>query len=184
MPRWAAPGRLAASLDYGFTTAFTAAERARLAVLHLFRDTADVDVLRVMGDPDAAGEDAVPELAGLDREAGIALLDRAADIGLLTHSAAGTTRSTPPCPGTSPPCSPPAYGQPATQPPRAARAYATAIGDTRRLLLQPSSIGARAQVLAVLRAEEANLLHALDLARATGLWDAAARLPAGPARPV
>ena len=43
---------LAASLSYGFAQAFTAAERARLAVLHLFRDTADVDALRAMGDPE------------------------------------------------------------------------------------------------------------------------------------
>ncbi len=56
---------LAASLELRVRPRFTDAERARLAVLHLFRDTADVDVLRYMGDPDAAGEDAVPELAGL-----------------------------------------------------------------------------------------------------------------------
>ena len=80
---------LAASLSYGFAHAFTDAERARLAVLHLFRDTADVDALRFMGDPSTAGEDAVPELAGLDRDAGIALLDRAADIGLLTSLGGG-----------------------------------------------------------------------------------------------
>ena len=58
---------LAVSLSYGFAEAFTEAERARLAVLHLFRDTADVDALRVMGDQETLGEDAVPELAGLDR---------------------------------------------------------------------------------------------------------------------
>ena len=82
----AAMGRtrlLAASLSYGFARAFTDAERAQLAVLHLFRGTVSGDVLRFMGDPDAAGEDAVPELAGLAEEARKALLDRAADIGLL-----------------------------------------------------------------------------------------------------
>ena len=42
-----------------------------------------------MGDPEAAGEDAVPELAGLDRDAGIALLDRAAGIGLLESLGGG-----------------------------------------------------------------------------------------------
>src|SRR5579859_3032314 len=71
---------LAASLDYGFANAFTPAERAQLAILHLFRDTVDVDMLRLMGDPATGEGDAVPELAGLDRDTGIALLDRAADI--------------------------------------------------------------------------------------------------------
>jgi hypothetical protein len=68
---------LAVSLSYGFARAFTEADRARLAVLHLFRDTADADALRFMGDPEVAGEDAVPELAGVDRDAVIGLLDRA-----------------------------------------------------------------------------------------------------------
>jgi hypothetical protein len=80
---------LAASLSYGFAQAFTDTERAQLAVLHLFRDTADVDVLCYMGDPDITGEDAVAELAGLTREAGIALLDRAAGVGLLTSLGSG-----------------------------------------------------------------------------------------------
>src|SRR5215467_14033767 len=75
---------LAASLSYGFTHAFTDTERAQLAVLHLFRDTADADALRLMGDPGIAGQDAVPQLAGLTHEAAVALLDRAAAIGLLS----------------------------------------------------------------------------------------------------
>jgi CHAT domain len=81
---------LAASLSYGFASAFTGPERARLAVLHLFRDTASADALCCMGDPEAAGEDAVPELAGLDRDAAIGLLDRAARIGLLESLGAGS----------------------------------------------------------------------------------------------
>ena len=80
---------LAASLSYGFTHAFTAAERAQLAVLHLFRDTVDADALRLMGDPGIAGEDAVPQLAGLTREAAVGLLDRAAAIGLLSPLGGG-----------------------------------------------------------------------------------------------
>ncbi len=81
---------LAASLSYGFAQGFTDAERAQLAVLHLFRDTADVDALRYMGNPDIAGVDTVPELAGLDRDTGIALLDRAVGIGLLESLGAGS----------------------------------------------------------------------------------------------
>ena len=52
-PRDAALGRarsLAASLSYGFTHAFTQAERARLAVLHLFRETVNADAFRLMGE--------------------------------------------------------------------------------------------------------------------------------------
>ena len=79
----AAQGRgasLAASLDYGFTQAFTDDERAILALLALFQGFTDIDTLVSMG----AGDDPVPAIAGLDREAGIALLDQAADVGLLT----------------------------------------------------------------------------------------------------
>ena len=49
----AAQGRgasLAASLDYGFTQAFTDAERAPLALLALFQGFIDIDTLRAMGD--------------------------------------------------------------------------------------------------------------------------------------
>ncbi len=55
---------LAASLSYGFTHAFTDAERAQLAVLHLFRDTIDADAFRLMGDPGTAAGDAVPSWPG------------------------------------------------------------------------------------------------------------------------
>ena len=120
---------LAASLSYGFAHAFTDAERARLAVLHLFRDTADVDALRFMGDPDA-GEDAVPELAGLDRDAGIALLDRAADIGLLTPLGGGYYQIHPALPWYFTTLFTTTYGQPAEPAAqRAARAYTKAIGE-------------------------------------------------------
>ena len=78
---------LAASLSYGFAQGFTDAERAQLAVLHLFRDTADVDALRYMGNPDIAGVDTVPELAGLDRDT----RDRAAGPGR-RHRPAGIPR--------------------------------------------------------------------------------------------
>ena len=166
---------LAASLSYGFAQAFTDAERARLAVLHLFRDTADVDALRYMGDPEALGEDAVPELAGLDRDAG----DRAAGPGG-RHRPADLARRRvlpdPPRPAlvlhhpvhhqpTASPAAPP--------PQRATRAYTKAIGALGDYYIDQAEEGRAAQVVPVLRAEEANLRHALDLARAGGLWDAA-----------
>ncbi len=168
---------LAASLSYGFAQAFTDTERAQLAVLHLFRDTADVDALRAMGDPDTAGEDAVPELAGLTREAGIALLDRAAGIGLLTSlgSGSGYYQIHPALPWYFTTLYATSYGQAsdaAAQ--RAARAYTLAIGDLGHYYTGQAEEGRETRVVEVLRAEEANLLHALDLARAAGLWDAMA----------
>ena len=143
-------------------------------MLHLFRDTADVDALRLMGDPDAAGEDAVPELAGLDREAG----DRAAGPGRRHRPADLARRRVLPDPPRPAlvlhhpvhhhlrPARPAAADH-------AARAYTTAIGELGNYYLGQAEEGHAAQVLPALRAEEANLLHALDLARADGLWHAA-----------
>jgi tetratricopeptide (TPR) repeat protein len=165
---------LAASLSYGFAQAFTEAERAQLAVLHLFRDTADVVILCGMGDPEAAGEDAVPELAGLNREAGIALLDRAADIGLLAPLGGGYYQIHPALPWYFTTLFTTTYGQPG-QPAahRAARAYTKALGDLGGYYLEQAEAGRAAQFIPVLGAEEANLRHALDLARADRLWHAA-----------
>jgi tetratricopeptide (TPR) repeat protein len=165
---------LAASLSYGFAQAFTDTERARLAVLHLFRDTADVDALRAMGDPDAVGEDVVPDLAGLDRDAGIGLLDRAAGIGLLTSLDGGYYQIHPALPWYFTTLFAATYGQPdgpAAQ--RAARAYTKAIGELGDYYHDQAEDGYAANVIGPLRAEEANLRHALDLARAAGLWRAA-----------
>jgi hypothetical protein len=165
---------LAASLSYGFVRAFTDAERARLAVLHLFRDTADVDVLRFMGDVGVVGEDAVPELAGLGRDVGIALLDRAADIGLLTSLGGGYYQIHPALPWYFTTLFTTTYG-PAGDPvaQRAARAHATATGQLADYYWDQSESGNTAQVMSLLRAEEANLLNVIDFARAQGLWDSA-----------
>jgi tetratricopeptide (TPR) repeat protein len=165
---------LAASLSYGFARAFTSAERARLAVLHLFRDTAYVDALRAMGNPEAAGDDAVPELAGLDRDTWTGMLDRAAGIGLLEPLGGGYYQVHPALPWYFTTLFITAYGPPgslAAQ--RAAHAYATAVGGLGDYYCVQVATGREAQVLGALRAEEANLRHALGLARATGFWRAA-----------
>jgi tetratricopeptide (TPR) repeat protein len=66
------------------------------------------------------------------------------------------------------------YGPPDSPPAqRAARAYARAIGDLGDDYQGQAEEGHAAQIVALLRAEEANLRHALDLARAAGLWHAA-----------
>ncbi|HEV3288240.1 MAG TPA: ATP-binding protein, partial [Streptosporangiaceae bacterium] len=120
---------LAASLSYGFAEAFTETERAQLAVLHLFRDTADADALRAMGEREALGEDAVPELAGLDHEVAVGLLDRAAGIGLLESLGDGHYQIHPALPWYFTTLFTTSYGPadtPAAQ--RATRAYARALG--------------------------------------------------------
>ena len=164
---------LAASLSYGFARAFSNAERAQMAVLHLFRGTATVDALHVMGNQDALGDDAVPELATLDRETGTALLDRAAGIGLLESLGHGYYRIHPALPWYFTTLFTTAYGQPHTPgAKRAARAYTRAIGALGNHYHRQAEEGREAQVVLLLGAEEANLLHALDLARASGLWSA------------
>ena len=166
---------LAASLSYGFAQAFTGAERAQLAVLHLFRDTVNVEALSSMGDPAMAGADAVPELAGLDRPAAIALLDRATGIGLLTPlgSGSGYYHIHPALPWYFDTLYTATFGRsdgPAAQ--RAARAYTKVIGGLGDAYLVAAEEGQAALVVLPLRAEEANLRHALDLARAGRLWPA------------
>ncbi len=165
---------LAASLSYGFARAFTKTERTRLAVLHLFRDTVDADALLLMGAPDVAGQGVVPELAGLDRDAWIALLDRAAGIGLLEALGGGYYQVHPALPWYFTALFATAYGppgHPAAE--RAARACARAVGELGYYYHIQAEEGRAAQVAGALRAEEANLRHALGLARAAGLWHAA-----------
>jgi tetratricopeptide (TPR) repeat protein len=164
---------LAASLSYGFARAFTEDERARLAVLHLFRDTVAAAALRLMGDPEVAGEDALPDLAGLDHDAVVGLLDRAAGIGLLESHGGGFYWIHPALPWYFTTLFTASYGSPASPPAqRAARAYARVIGDTGEYYWGEAEAGRTAQVIPVLRAEEANLRHALDFARAEELWSA------------
>ena len=112
----AAQGRgasLAASLDYGFTQAFTDPERATLALLALFQGFIDIDTLRHgrRRRPGARGGRAGPR----DR-------DRAAGPGRRNRPAhrlrrRDTTPSTPPSPGTCTPCSPATTAPTAAPPP-------------------------------------------------------------------
>src|SRR5262249_37370888 len=71
---------LGASLAYGFEHAFDEAERRRVALLHLFQGFVNVEVLRVMGAPEAAW--CLEKIRGIPREAWIQWLDRAAEIGV------------------------------------------------------------------------------------------------------
>ncbi len=168
---------LGASLSYGFAAAFSNAERAQLALLHLFQGFVDVDALRGMGNPKR--DYCLPAVRGLSRESGIALLDRAAAIGLLTphggglytiHPALpwyftalfrqdwGAEGATPAAPGSETPNPNP---QPLT--PNPFYVYVTAIAGLGNYYHNQYNEGNR-DVIGVLGAEEANLLHARHLA--------------------
>jgi tetratricopeptide (TPR) repeat protein len=167
---------LTASLSYGFAEAFTEAERTRVAVLHLFRDTASTIALLAMGSRETLSEDAVPELEGLDHDAAIALLDRAAGIGLLESLGPGSGyyRIHPALPWYFTVLFTTSYGPPGSPPARrAARAYAQALGALGGYYASQAAAGHDAQVVPLLGVQEANLRHALSLARTGGLWDAA-----------
>jgi tetratricopeptide (TPR) repeat protein len=151
---------LAASLDYGFTQAFTSPERATLALLALFQGFIDTDALVAMG----TGDTPVPAMTGLDRQAAIALLDRAAETGLLTAYGDGYYAVHPAIPWHlhhlyqahyGPPTSPPAT--------HATHAWTQAIrglGDHYHRKYDEGHTG----VIGVLGLEEANLLRAEQLA--------------------
>ena len=159
----AAQGRgasLAASLDYGFTQAFTDPERAALALLALFQGFTSIDTLRAMG----AGDDPVPAVAGLDRQAGIALLDRAADVGLLTAHGDGYYAVHPAIPWHLHALFQQHYGPDGSPPAlHAARAWTTATSRLGDYYIRQYEEG-HTLVIGVLGAEEANLLHARRLA--------------------
>jgi len=157
---------LGASLRYGFG-AFDGTDQARLGLLGLFQGFVDVDALVVMGNPQARHH--LAALGAPDRQAWTDLLDRAADAGLLGAVGGGYYRLHPALPWFLAPVLINAWG-PAPDHGGATRAYAmgmAAIGNFHH-----DAIGRGAhQAVAVLGAEEANLLHARRLALAGGWWE-------------
>jgi tetratricopeptide (TPR) repeat protein len=166
---------LAGSLAYGFDASFSEAERRQLALLHLFQGFVDVDALRIMGDPEA--DHCLSDVRGLTREAGNKLLDRAAGIGLLTARGGGCYAIHPALPWFFRGRFDAYYGQPAP----AGAAAAAAAPATRAFVEAMAALGnyyhkayedGHRAVIAALGAEEANLLHARQLGRRHGWWDA------------
>jgi tetratricopeptide (TPR) repeat protein len=171
---------LGASLSYGFASAFAEAERKQLALLHFFQGFVDVNVLRQMGNPEA--DYCLPELRGLTREAGIALLDRAAEIGLLTAHGGGFYSIHPALPWYFKSMFEQYYSTADGRPPtadsggpssavRGLRSFVEAMGTLGDYYHRQYNEGNR-DVIAALEAEEANLLHARQLARTNGWWNA------------
>jgi tetratricopeptide (TPR) repeat protein len=177
---------LGASLSDGFASAFDEDERKQLALLHFFQGFVDVDALRTMGNPENPA--CLPEVRGLTREAGIALLDRAAEIGLLTSHGGGYYSIHPALPWYFkslfdqyyPPSSPDhsphevAIGylpSAISHQLSATRSFVEALGKLGNYYAQQYRIGNR-DVISALAAEETNLLHAYQIARVNGWWQA------------
>jgi tetratricopeptide (TPR) repeat protein len=157
---------LAASLSYGFENAFSETERKQLALLHLFQGFVDVDALRWMGRPEEEWH--VPEIRGITREQAIALLDRAAEIGLLTAHGGGYYSIHPALPWFFKKLFDENYS---SSEERATRAFVQAMGSLGDYYAGRYE-GGHAEVVGLLRAEEANLLQARAQTRAHGWWDA------------
>jgi tetratricopeptide (TPR) repeat protein len=155
---------LGASLAYGFEQAFSEEERKKLALLHLFQGFVQVDALRVMGDPAAPW--CLPEVRGLSRKEGIVLLDRAAEVGLLTAYGGGYYEIHPALPWFFKGLFERLYP---AQDLAAMRAFVMAVGELGNYYAAQYTLGNRN--IAALQAEEANLLHARQLARAHDWWD-------------
>ncbi len=155
---------LGASLSYGFESAFSEAERRILALLHHFQGFVDVDVLRAMGNPQLPEH--LPAVANLTRAQAIALLDRAAEVGLLTAAGSGYYHIHPALPWYFRRLYHHAY--PDNTP---TRAYVEAMGELGNYYWQQYNQGNR-DVVALLKAEESNLLHARRLAQQHGWYDA------------
>jgi tetratricopeptide (TPR) repeat protein len=155
---------LGASLAYGFEQAFNEEERKKLALLYLFQGFVNVVVLQVMGDAD--NPTCLPEVRGLTQEEGIALLDRATEVGLLTAHGSGYYSIHPALPWFFKGLFDLSYpsGDLAVL-----RAFVEAVGRLGYFYAALYADGKR-DVLAALRSEEANLLHARRLARRQGWW--------------
>ena len=153
---------LAASLDYGFSQAFTEDERAQLALLALFEGFVEVLALQLMGNPAA---EPVQAVYGLDQEAGIALLARAAEMGLLKDCGVGLYAVHPAVPWHLRNLFEQHYGpQDGPTALAAVRAWTSALsflGDHYHNLYATAG---RPEALEIVRAEEANLLRARQLA--------------------
>jgi tetratricopeptide (TPR) repeat protein len=161
---------LGASLSYGFEQAFSEGEtkRKQLGLLYFFQGFLNVDALRFMGRPELAW--CVPAVRGLTREAGTVLLDRAAEVGLLTPHGEGYYTIHPALPWFFKRLFEAYYPSgPAQQ--STARAFVEAMGDLGCLYVIQYD-GGNSEVIAILSAEEANLLHARQLACTHGWWEA------------
>jgi tetratricopeptide (TPR) repeat protein len=156
---------LAASLTYGLTAAFTEPERDQLAVLGVFQDNVNVQALVYMGHPD--NPSALPAVAGLTGRAWRRLLDKAAEIGLLTAVGGGYYAIHPALPWFFRRLN--ARDGDLHLAAREHEAYTMTMAELGRTYWRWYNDG-KSEVVALLRLEESNLIHARSLARAAGRW--------------
>jgi tetratricopeptide (TPR) repeat protein len=156
---------LGTSLAYGFEQAFSEEERRRLAVLALFQGFVNVVALKLMGKLENPG--CLVEVRGLEREEWIPLLDRTAEVGLLTAYGGGYYGIHPALPWFFRRLFERFYPRGGRA---ALRAWVEAVGGLGDYYFWQYTRG-HLDVIDVLRAEEANLLHARRLAREYGWWD-------------
>lgn len=162
--RWKSLG---ASLSYGFAQAFSEEERKQLALLYFFQSFVNVDVLKLMGKSGEAW--CVPTVYNLSREVGIGLLNRAAEVGLLTAVGGSYYAIHPAVPWYFKRLFNQYYlGKEKKQ---ATQAFAEAMGLLGEYHLQQSCQGSP-YAIDSLMAEEDNLLHARQIAKANSWWNA------------
>jgi hypothetical protein len=158
---------LGASLNYGFRNAFKDDELPIVALLHLFQGTAFADVLRFMGERDHA----LPEMKGKTKEYLTAVLMSAKEIGLLTQSGRACFQIHPALPWFLRQIFARHYdgkaGRSTAQAAVRAWVVATAVlgGECHKWFNEGNR-----EVLATLKLEEPNLLHARRLARQNKWW--------------
>ena len=178
---------LGASLSYGFEQAFSEEERKVLALLHFFQGFVATDVLRWMVEPDE-NTDWGLGYEGYTNEKIAKILDKAADIGLLTSHGGGSYTIHPALPWFFRSLFEREYpqtveGGPSTEEGEslstvhrpsseqaALRAYIESMGELGNYYHNQYEDGNR-DVIAPLRSEEPNLLHARSLARQHGWWN-------------
>ena len=136
-----------------------------MALLHLFQGFVDIDVLRVMGYPESGW--CLPEVKALTREVGIVLLDRAADVGLLIAHGGGGYSIHPALPWFFRRLFEQHYSETCV----AAHwvFLEEPIGELENHYAGQYERGDR-DAIGVLKAEEANFLHARSLARSNEWW--------------
>jgi tetratricopeptide (TPR) repeat protein len=158
---------LAASLSYGFSSAFSEEERRFLSLLYLFQGFVDADALCAMGNREINGS--VGAVRGWARDRLIALLDRAAEVGLLIARGGGYYGIHPALSGFFRDLFTRFYT--GAEAHRARCAFAHVLGHVGRYWASRYGEGDRA-VLGFLAAEEENLRAAWALAREQGMWEA------------
>jgi tetratricopeptide (TPR) repeat protein len=166
------PRSLAASLDYGFEHAFSEEERRQLALLHFFQGHVNVITFCSMGHTEYAAW--LTELQGMTPDECAALFRRAAEVGMLAphHKYVAVYSSHPALPWYFKKLFDRYYPPPAGEAHevRATRAFVQAMSVVGTHLMLEYTHGKR-NLIDLLSVEEANLLHASDLALRLRWWD-------------